>query len=256
MSPEQMNNYFRDKPMPPRFITYKELNHQMFYATTGSDTNQLILFVHGAPGSWDAFIKYLGDTVLMNHAQLVSVDRPGYGKSGLGQSVASIEDQARMIQPILDANKSNKPAIIIGHSLGGAVIARIAMDYPDKVGELIFLAPAIDPDHEKIWKISYPANWKIFKWMVPPVWKVTNDEKLSHSAELKKMLPLWSDIHCHCVYMYGAKDAIVPPENVEFAKRMLVNAPLEIIAFPHENHFIPWTKKDSIIKVILNCLRK
>lgn len=256
ITPDEMTDYFKEKPQQPKFITYTFMNHEMFYAETGSDTNRLVLFVHGAPGSWDAYMKYLGDTVLMHRAQLISVDRPGYGKSGFGQSVTSIEEQAAMIKPILDANKSGKPAILVGHSLGGPVIARLAMDYPDKVGALIFLAPAIDPDNEKIYAISYPANWKIFRWMVPTVWKVTNDEKLSHVAELQKMIPLWSGIKIPCTYMYGKKDGIVPPVNVEFAKKMLVNAHLQISAFDDENHFIPWTKQDSITRVILNYLHR
>ena len=256
ITPEEMTDYFKEKPQQPRFISYTALGHEMFYAETGSDTNQLVLFVHGAPGSWDAYMRYLGDTALMHRAQLVSVDRPGYGNSGMGQSVTSIEAQAAMLQPILDANKSGKPAILVGHSLGGPVIARLAMDYPGQVGALIFLAPAIDPGNEKIYAISYPANWKIFRWMVPAVWKVTNDEKLSHVEELQKMVPLWAGIRIPCTYMYGKKDGIVPPVNVEFAKRMLVNAPLQITAFPDENHFIPWTQQDSVTRVILGYLER
>lgn len=256
ITPQEMTDYFKDKPQQPVFKTYTALDHEMFYAETGSDTNQQVLFVHGAPGSWDAYMKYLGDTTLMRHAQVVAVDRPGYGKSGFGKSVTSIEEQAAMIEPILNSNKSGKPAILVGHSLGGPIIARIAMDYPEKVGALIFLAPAIDPDHEKIYKISYPANWSIFRWMVPTVWKVTNDEKLSHVEELKKMLPLWANIKIPCTYLYGEKDMIVPPVNVEFARKMLVNAQLNVIDFPAENHFIPWTRQDTVTKVILQYLEK
>lgn len=255
-TPKEMTAFFKDKPQQPVFVNYTALNHQMFYAATGSDTNQLVLFVHGAPGSWDAYMKYLGDTALMHRAQLVSVDRPGYGNSGLGEAVTSIEEQAAMIKPILDANKSGKPAILVGHSLGGPVIARMAMDYPQQVGALIMLAPAIDPDHEKIFSISYPANWKIFRWMVPAVWRVTNDEKLTHVEELKKMLPLWAGIKVPCTYMYGKKDGLVPPVNVAFAEKMLVNAPLKITAFPDENHFIPWTQQDSVTRVILSYLEQ
>ena len=221
----------------------------MHYMETGRDTDQLVLFVHGAPGSWNVFAKYLADTSLMN-AHLVAVDRPGYGKSDFGKSVTSIAAQAEMIAPILNSNQSKKPAILVGHSLGGPVIAQMAMNNSNRIGALIFLAPAIDPDHEKIWWISKPANSFLFKWMVPAVWRVTNDEKLSHVQELKKMIPLWQNIKCPCWYFYGEKDRIVPPENVDFARRMIVNAPLNITAWPNENHFIPWTQQDSITKVI------
>ncbi len=254
ITPDEMTEYFKEKPQQPNFSVYTALEREVFYAETGSDTNQMVLFVHGAPGSWDAFMKYLGDTALMRRAHLVSVDRPGYGKSGLGQSVISIEEQSAMIAPLLFANKSGKPAILVGHSYGGPVIARMAMDYPEKVGALVLLAPAIDPEHEKLFLINYPANWKVFRWMVPAVWRVSNDEKLSHAAELEKMVPLWANIQIPCTYMYGEKDGLVPTENVTFARKMLVNAPLNVIAFPKENHFIPWTQQDSVTKVIMEYL--
>ncbi|MBX7108722.1 MAG: alpha/beta hydrolase [Chitinophagales bacterium] len=254
ISPAEMNAFFKDKPEQPVYRTYTAMNHSMFYAAAGSDTNQLVLFIHGAPGSWDNYMKYFGDTALLRRAQLASVDRPGYGQSDFGNSVTSIAAQAAMIKPILDANKSGRPAILVGHSFGGPVIARLAADYPEKIGALIFLAPAIDPDHEKIFAISYPADWTIFRWMVPTSWRVANDEKLSHVEELRKLLPIWSQIKVPCTYMYGLKDGLVPPVNVEFAKKMLVNAPLQITAFPKENHFIPWTQQDSVTKVILHYL--
>lgn len=254
ITPDEMVDYFRDKPQQPDFASYTVSGRNMYYASTGNDSNQMVLFVHGAPGSWDAFMKYLGDTALMQRAHLVSVDRPGYGKSGLGYSVTSIEEQAALIGPILDANKSGKPAILVGHSYGGPVIARLALMYPDKVAALVLLAPAIDPDNEKLYWINRPADWGVFRWMVPAVWRVSNDEKLTHVAELQKLVPLWSDIRIPCTYLYGEKDGLVPPANVHFAEKMLVNAPLKIVAFPKENHFIPWTQQDSVTQVILGYL--
>jgi pimeloyl-ACP methyl ester carboxylesterase len=92
--------------------------------------------------------------------------------------------------------------------------------------------------------------------MVPAPWQVTNDEKLAHVEELKKMVPLWANITVPCTYIYGEKDNIVPPVNVEFAKKMLVNAQLHVISLPEENHFIPWTRQDTITNVIMRYLAK
>jgi len=54
--------------------------------------------------------------------------------------------------------------------------------------------------------------------------------------------------------MYGDKDGLVPPVNVEFAKKKITNAPLSITEFPDENHFLPWTQQDSITKIILKLI--
>ena len=50
---------------------------RLHYAQTGSDTLPTLLFVHGTPGSWDAFAAYLRNKELMQHYRLISIDRRG-----------------------------------------------------------------------------------------------------------------------------------------------------------------------------------
>ncbi|MFK7900144.1 MAG: alpha/beta fold hydrolase [Cyclobacteriaceae bacterium] len=61
------------------------------YLETGETTDDapLILFLHGAPGSSNAFDTYLQDSVLLSKATLVSVDRLGYGYSNYGKAETS-----------------------------------------------------------------------------------------------------------------------------------------------------------------------
>jgi pimeloyl-ACP methyl ester carboxylesterase len=61
----------------------------------------------------------------------------------------SLRMQSACLAPLLRLGKSAKKPILVGHSLGGPVAARLAMDYPDEVGGLILVAPSIDPELEK-----------------------------------------------------------------------------------------------------------
>ncbi|HEY5692223.1 MAG TPA: alpha/beta hydrolase [Cyclobacteriaceae bacterium] len=45
-------------------------------------------------------------------------------------------------------NKNARPIILIGHSLGGTVIARMTMDSPELVDGVVMVAPSIDPEIE------------------------------------------------------------------------------------------------------------
>src|SRR3546814_16092495 len=45
--------------------------------------------------------------------------------------------------PLLLGNGA--PAIVVGHSLGGPIAAKLAMDYPDRVRGLLLLAPSVAP---------------------------------------------------------------------------------------------------------------
>ena len=73
---------------------------------------------------------------------MYAVDRPGYGFSGLGEPVLSIQKQAAMIKPILDSlNKAGKPVIIMAESYGTSIACRMTMDYPGLVNGLVWLVP-------------------------------------------------------------------------------------------------------------------
>jgi hypothetical protein len=48
------------------FTATKEVEGcNMHYAKTGNDTLPTITFIHGSPGSWDAFMRYLKDKELL-----------------------------------------------------------------------------------------------------------------------------------------------------------------------------------------------
>ncbi|MBS1657439.1 MAG: alpha/beta hydrolase [Bacteroidetes bacterium] len=254
-SDKELSDYFSQKKMKPQYREYTVNGRTIFYASIGSDTLPMVLFIHGAPGSWYDYVKYFGDSNLISKAHLVSLDRPGYGKSGEGQPVTSIEEQAEMIRPLFDLNKSNQPVVLLGHSYGGPIAVKLAMDYPDEVKGMVLLAPAIDPDNEKQFAINRLADLRMIRSMIPRIWVSAYYEKKTHVDELRKLND-WEKIISPTVYMYGDKDGLVPPVNVEFAKRKILNAPLSITEFPNENHFIPWTQQDSVTKVILSLIEK
>jgi len=242
--------------MQPQYKTYEINGRSVFYASIGNDTLPMVLFIHGAPGSWSDYVKYFGDSSLVSRSHLVALDRPGYGKSGAGQYVTSIEEQAQMIRPLLELTRAKQPAILVGHSFGGPIAARLAMDYPDQVKALVLLAPAIDPDNEKQFAINKLAGLKVIQWIMPKMFMTAYKEKMSHPEELRKMSGDWNKIKAPTVYMFGEKDMIVPPVNAQYARQKVTAAPFELIDFPDENHFIPWTQQDSVTKIILRLIQQ
>ncbi|NJM26321.1 MAG: alpha/beta hydrolase [Bacteroidia bacterium] len=103
---------------------------------TDNDANAVVIFVHGSPGSLDAFIHFLTDSILLQRAVLVSVDRPGFGQSNFGVAEPSLHQQGELLMPLLNRyKKENKSIFLVGHSLGGPLIARMAIDHPDLVDD-------------------------------------------------------------------------------------------------------------------------
>jgi pimeloyl-ACP methyl ester carboxylesterase len=229
---------------------FKDIQGQgwvLHYAVSGRELGApLVLFIHGSPGSWDAFASYLMDPELTRAARLVSVDRPGYGGSNPGIAVPSMHEEALRISKVIEAEGGGKAAIVLGHSLGGPVAARLAMDYPELVRGLVLVAPSLDPAMEETKWIQIPASWFWVRWMLPSMLDVCNQEILPLKGELTAMLPLWSSVKMPVRVIQGLDDDLVPPENADFAERMLTHAELKVTRIPGMNHFVPWARPDLL----------
>jgi pimeloyl-ACP methyl ester carboxylesterase len=102
-----------------------------------------IVLLHGASSNLEV-MRPLAERLSGQH-RVILIDRPGHG----GSTRESVEDstphvQARMIVEALD-KLGVGPAIIVVHSLAGAIGARMALDYPKHVAGLVMLAPVTHP---------------------------------------------------------------------------------------------------------------
>src|SRR6201999_1434589 len=72
---------------------------RLHYVKTGNDSLPTLIFVHGSPGSWDAFARYLEDADLLQKFRMVSIDRPGFGYSDFGDA-EHLTQQSELISPL------------------------------------------------------------------------------------------------------------------------------------------------------------
>ena len=254
------------KEIDEKFVGYKlkPVQHQMEvqgvkmnYAEIGSDSLPVAFFVHGSPGSWGGFIDFMKDTLLLKKVKMVAVDRIGFGNSDFGNAEKSLVVQSDLLKPIVAKyKKSGKKIILIGHSLGGPMIARMAMDYPELVDNLIIVAGSIAPNlepNEKWFRI--PMDFIPISILIPASFRTSNHEILYLKPELEKMLPLWENIRQPVIVIQGGKDMFVSSKNADFAEKMLVNAKsLKIVRIDTMNHFVPWSHPDLIKKAIIESL--
>ena len=247
---EEVKKEFAGLPFQPEFYTHTTSEREVYYMAIGDTAKPLVFFVHGAPGSYDNFKGFLKDSSLMTNARLISIDRPGYGKSGKKESEPSIEKQSQMLLEIMKANDTGKGVVLVGHSYGGPIIARMAMESPNNIDALVMAAPAIDPENEKIFFVSRKFFWAFFKWITPRPLKIANDEKMAHVEELKKMMPLWDQITMPVTFIHGEKDGLVPFENVAFGKKMLTKAPVDYVTRKKMGHLIPWKNPELMYDAI------
>jgi pimeloyl-ACP methyl ester carboxylesterase len=103
-----------------------------------------VVMIHGASSNLRAMRQPLGDLLARNH-RVILIDRPGHGWS----TRARLEDSTPAIQGRMLDEALQKlgvgAAIFVVHSWAGALGARIALDYPQRVAGLVMLAPVAYP---------------------------------------------------------------------------------------------------------------
>jgi pimeloyl-ACP methyl ester carboxylesterase len=103
-----------------------------------------IVMIHGASSNLQTMRQPLGDMLAKNH-RVILIDRPGHGwstRARLEDSTPAI--QGRMIDEALEKLDVGS-AIVVVHSWAGALGARMALDYPQRVAGLVMLAPVVYP---------------------------------------------------------------------------------------------------------------
>lgn len=223
---------------------------RLHYAKTGSDTLPTLFFVHGSPGSWMKFGKYLQDKELLKKFRIISVDRPGFGYSEFGD-VKNLQEQSDIITVLLKKIQNGKPIYAIGRSYGGPIIAKLAVGNPGMFSGLVLIASAMDPAAEKAEKWRLVLYKTPLKYFVPGAWRPSNQELWYLKKELVSLSAELSAITCPVFILHGDKDGLVPVSNAEFSRKMLVNAKsVSVTIISGANHFVS-DNQYGLVKSIL-----
>ncbi|MDZ8171139.1 alpha/beta fold hydrolase [Microbacterium xanthum] len=104
----------------------------------------VVTFLHGAglnAHTWDTVVLGTG-------APALALDLPGHGDSSWRDDAAYV---ARVLAPDVASaleRWTDRPQVVVGHSLGGLTAAALAASRPDLIEELVIvdITPGVDPD--------------------------------------------------------------------------------------------------------------
>ncbi|MGR8947022.1 MAG: acetoin dehydrogenase dihydrolipoyllysine-residue acetyltransferase subunit [Gammaproteobacteria bacterium] len=108
------------------------------YLTMGEADKHVIL-IHGFGGELDRWL--FTQQPMAAYATVTALDLPGHGQSSKDVRDGSIAALAGVVAKLID-HLSITEAHLVGHSLGGAIALKTALDHPDKVSGLSLIASA------------------------------------------------------------------------------------------------------------------
>ncbi|HEY1577910.1 MAG TPA: alpha/beta hydrolase [Terracidiphilus sp.] len=217
------------------------------------------------------FVSGLGEDLSTWHAvqpqvsqfaQTLSYDRAGLGKSDSSPAGKSVEHMTSELHALLAAAKLPPPYILVGHSLGGAIVQLFAFTYPDEIAGLVLVDPEdgrlLDRLQDRMPADEWSARQKMLDQMLAqanPAQKAEIAESRASGKALSKALPL---PHVPTVLLTGTlKDPSFPGNpleqdlKLELQNELLASMPqAKHVLVPNSRHYIQEDAPDLVIKAI------
>ncbi|WP_158408456.1 alpha/beta fold hydrolase [Desulfosporosinus fructosivorans] len=201
-----------------------------------------IVFVHGAGGSSKSWSEQLVSDSQYNSWAL---DLPGHGKSE-GSLLSNIKDMAEFINDFIKALTLEK-FVLVGHSMGGAIVQEFALQYPEKLRGLVLIATGARLKVSKGVLSTLATGNMPFKDVNHLYGSSTSDDKREEAMwEMNEISPTvyWADfeacnkfdrvlsvgkIKVPSLIIVGDEDVMTPLKYSQFLSSNLPNSQLRII---------------------------
>jgi pimeloyl-ACP methyl ester carboxylesterase len=252
LSDSKAQSIFKGKNTPLQIYDTLIDERHLHYAISGNADLPTLVFIHGSPGSWMNYMKFMYDSALLKKFRIVSIDRPGFGYSDFGEAM-HLKNQSALIMTVLKSIKTSKPMYLCGHSMGGPVAVQLAATDSNLFERIIIVAGALDVSLEKKETWRRIMQNKPLYWFLPGAFAPSNTELLFLKDDLKLLQYEFQKVTSHVLFIHGSKDAWVPIENISYGTKMMTNAKsIKADTLFGADHQIPWKNRDELKNILLD----
>lgn len=257
MDANKTSQFFKEHHIPFKDTSIIQNGQVVRWVTAGDVNKPMVLFIHGSPGSWDAFKDYLSDSSLLQKAYLVALDRPGYGGSGR-TGLSTLQAQAEAVASGFVFNKDTQKITVVAHSYGGPIAVKLALLFPNQIKQIILIAPTIAPEVEEgigfKRKAQSMTEWKWWSWTLGSDMMNSAKEMQPLPNEVRQMQKDFLKLNLPITEIHGTDDVLAPFANQVYVMEEMKNSKVDTMVLRGKNHFIPFTMSNEMIEIILSKL--
>jgi branched-chain amino acid transport system permease protein len=240
------NSFREDKSM---FVKVEDM--KIHFETGGNPKGTPVFMVHGNFASWrwfDPVLKRMNATSFKG----IAMDLPGFGDSTNPEREISIENYAKELEKFINTFKLEK-VNIIGHSLGGAVCMKYAINNKDKINKMLLIDPApaeglITPEEYYPVLESYKHNRSLLKTSLGNMFpssdpdnlldKITDDALMmddraftdnARALEQYNYLDAVREFNFPVKFIVGENDALITERLLENTVEAIDNSEIEVL---------------------------
>lgn len=255
---------------------------EMHYEEMGA--GDPVVLIHGLGASTYCY-RFLLPALADSH-RAIALDLPGFGFSSREAGDMSHEAMVRYLAAFLDALGIEKAAFV-GHSMGGSIVQRFAVAFPERVQALVLVSPATNGQLRRAWFMSpIAAPWvSLFAWLLyynPRMRRrwlrlaVHDPAFLTPELMVRYSFPTrirgnsgglrrWlmgrardrpfdpSSIHAPTLIVWGKSDRLLPPTGGLRLIRQIEASRLEVV--PEAGHLVLEEKPEAVNRLVTDFLR-
>jgi pimeloyl-ACP methyl ester carboxylesterase len=109
------------------------------YVDIGSGAREPIVFVHGLGGQWQNWLENLPRAA--QERRVIALDLPAFGLSPMPRDQITIPGYGRTVEALCDRLGLGR-VDIVGNSMGGFIGAEVAIQFPQRVDQLLLVSAA------------------------------------------------------------------------------------------------------------------
>ncbi len=230
-----------------------------------------VLFLHGWMGSWRYWLPTM--RALSDQYRTYSFNFAGFGGSNTNGGRLGIDYYADQVMRFLDTMGIER-VMLVGHSMGGMVALKTALDHPRRIGRLVTVGAPISGTSLS-WLLKLTSRPELARTFVrmpqlrrfmfrrflgetadPAEYEILDDSEKSTSATLSHtVLSMWrTDLRPELrrlavptLIVHGNRDEVVNPDQV----RLFGTVPAAQVALlPDRRHF-PFLEDEASFNLLL-----